>query len=272
MTSSTVADNPQPKSGDQTSPQFQLDVRESGAPEATDTLGTIEQPESSTSLALSSLPDSRKRILLFCFCLSMFIDSAGASAILIMTAPIAQELDIDFANEAWILGTYTMVFASTLLFAGRIADLYPPHRVYTIGFLGIAVSYLVISFLTDRYSFFVLRALSAIPAVMTIPSSIRMLVSMYPDTRVQAKKLAVFGMASALANTIAFIIAGVFLLASFCWRRGAGTFDSFPSWLSHSPLHRSTSYQTLGLTSKGYPGWKRSNVWISAAWRCLLRH
>lgn len=62
-----------------------------------------------------------------------------------------------------------------MLFAGRLADLYPPHRIYTIGFIGIAVFYLIISFMNDQYAFFVLRAVSALLAVLTIPSSINMI-------------------------------------------------------------------------------------------------
>ena len=86
-----------------------------------------------------------------------------------MTSPIAEDLHIAITDEAWVLGTYSLAFASTLLFAGRIADLYAPNRVFAIGFIGIAVFYLVISFLTEQYSFYVLRAISALFAVLTIP-------------------------------------------------------------------------------------------------------
>lgn len=47
--------------------------------------------------------------------------------------------------------------------------------MYTIGFIGIAVFYLIISFMTDQYAFFVLRAVSAVLAVLTIPSAINMI-------------------------------------------------------------------------------------------------
>jgi hypothetical protein len=40
---------------------------------------------------------------------------------------------------------------------------------------------------------------------------------MYPDPVEQAKKLALFGMSGALANTIALVLAGVFLLANWRW-------------------------------------------------------
>lgn len=77
--------------------------------------------------------------------------------------------------------------------------------------------------MTDQYAFFVLRAISGLLAVMTIPSSINMIgeffardnigsdtdspspVQMYPEPNEQAKKLALFGVAGALANTIALV-------------------------------------------------------------------
>ncbi|OCF58454.1 efflux protein EncT [Kwoniella mangroviensis CBS 10435] len=167
--------------------------------------------------ALASLNPKRKGVLLLCFCLSMFIDAAGVSATFLMTAPIAEDLGVKTGDQAWILGTYSLAFAATLLFAGRLADLYPPHRVYTIGFIGIAIFYLIISFMTDQYAFFVLRAFSGLLAVLTIPSSINMIIQMYPDPAEQAKKLALFGMAGALANTIALVLAGIFLLANWRW-------------------------------------------------------
>ena len=43
----------------------------------------------------------------------MFIDAAGVSATFLMTAPISNDLNIAFADEAWVLGTYSMVFAAT---------------------------------------------------------------------------------------------------------------------------------------------------------------
>lgn len=82
--------------------------------------------------------------------------------------------------------------------------------------------YLIISFMEDQYAFYVLRAISALLAVLTIPSSINMIsestkrtqffatitnmvprtVQMYPDPVEQAKKLALFGLAGALVRLL----------------------------------------------------------------------
>ncbi|OCF57577.1 hypothetical protein L486_05036 [Kwoniella mangroviensis CBS 10435] len=143
-------------------------------------------------IELAALPKSTKNLLLLCFCTSMFIDVAGVTATILMTAEISKELGIGVGDQAWVLGTYAIAFAASLLLAGRLADLYSPSVVYTIGFVGIAILNLIISFLNDRYSFFILRAISALAAVLTIPTG-------------------------ALSNTVAMILAGLFLLASWKW-------------------------------------------------------
>lgn len=143
-----------------------------------------------------------------------------------MTSPIGEDLGIEPNDQAWVLGefparnyhfhrseesktdiagTYSLTFAATLLFSGRLADLYPPHIIYTVGFFGIGIFYLIISFMTDQYAFFVLRAISALAAVLTIPSSLNMMVQMYPDPVEQAQKLALFGMAGELPLELRWI-------------------------------------------------------------------
>lgn len=129
------------------------------------------------------------------------MDVAGTSAAFIMTAPIANDLGLNVVNSNWVVYSYSIPFASLLLFAGRIADLYvskgypvmahnagflldpmpveadskSPSLVFSVGFLGNGVLSLAISFMNNKYAFFVLRALSAVFAVFTMPSSVNMI-------------------------------------------------------------------------------------------------
>lgn len=105
----------------------------------------------------------------------MFIDTAGVSATFLLTEKISVDLDIAPGNQAWVLGSYTLAFASTLLFSGRLADLYSPSYLYTFGFAGMGIFYLIVSFMNNQYAFFVMRALSGLLAVLTIPSAINMI-------------------------------------------------------------------------------------------------
>jgi MFS family permease len=135
----------------------------------------------------------------------------------VMVTPIARDLSIAPAREGWIPTSYAMVFAAFLLLAGRLADLYPPHIVFTLGYFGLGVLWLAISFVKDQYAFFVLRAVCALFAVLTVPSSLNMIVQMFPSKVEQAKRLALFGMAGALASTLSPILVGLFLMASWRW-------------------------------------------------------
>lgn len=195
----------------------------------------------------------------------MFIDAAGVSATFLMTAPIgvskyrhpqsfaddsAVDLNIAFADEAWVLGTYSMVFAatreslaslparslctelidSTVCRTSRRSLPTPPnlhHRIHRnrnflprhfvhgeLDRLLRSASHLSFacganhpfSYQHDRY----------VPCCPVV-DKILITVQMYPEPADQAKKLALFGMAGALANTIALVLAGVFLLASWRW-------------------------------------------------------
>lgn len=147
----------------------------------------------------------------------MFVDGAGVAACFLLAAPIAEDLGIDTAHSAWILTAYSLAFAGTLLLAGRLTDLYSPKMLFAAGFMGLGILNLVISFMQDQYAFFVLRAMSALLAVLTVPSSVNMIVQMYPNPHEQTKKLAVFALAGALSTTIGPILAGAFVPASWRW-------------------------------------------------------
>lgn len=147
----------------------------------------------------------------------MFTDAALVSATFLMTEPIGVDLGVKYGDYAWILTSYSLAFAATLLFAGRLADLYPPNIIYTVGFFGLGVFNLIISFMDNQYAFFVLRAVSALLAVLTIPSAINMIIQMYPEPVQQAKMIGLFSLSAALANTLALVLAGVFLLADWRW-------------------------------------------------------
>lgn len=146
---------------------------------------------------LDPLPRRQKGILLLCFvrrppsaltqCLAVFMDVAGTSAAFVMTAPIAADLGLDIGNSIWVVYAYSIPFAALLLFAGRVADLYSPSLVFTAGFLGCGVVNLVISFMSNKYAFLVLRAISAVFAVFTLPSSVNMIGESHQNTLTQSK-------------------------------------------------------------------------------------
>lgn len=75
------------------------------------------------------------------------------------------------------------------------------------GFSGLGILSLVISFLTEKYSFFVLRALSGIFGACLIPSSYRLIVYVF-DTKELELAFTLYGVSGAIANVAGIVVAG----------------------------------------------------------------
>ena len=100
-----------------------------------------------------------------------------------------------------------MTFAAFLLFWGRVSDLYSAKPVFAFGFLALGILDLIISFLPDRYSFFVIRAISGIAGASLIPAGYRLIVAVFEPQEL-GKALTIYGMSGALANVTGVLIAG----------------------------------------------------------------
>lgn len=154
-----------------------------------------------------NLSPAQKWGLLAMFSLAMFIDIWCYSAFFIFTRPISEELDIKFEQQSWVITSYAVTFAAFLLFWGRVSDLYSPKPVFTWGFLALGVLSLIISFLPDKYSFFVFRALAGIAGACLIPASYRLIVYVFPPEEL-GKAFTLYGMSGAISNVTGTLVAG----------------------------------------------------------------
>jgi MFS family permease len=154
------------------------------------------------------ISQARKWGLLAIFSLAMFIDIWMYSAFFIFTDVISVDLGIPFSQQAWVITSYSVTFAAFLLFWGRVSDLYSAKPVFAYGFTALGVLSLVISFLPDMYSFFVLRAIAGIAGSALIPSSYRLITEVF-EAHELGRAFTLFGMSGALANVTGVIIAGV---------------------------------------------------------------
>lgn len=129
------------------------------------------------------------------------------SAFFVLTGSISKDLDIIFEQQSWVITSYSVTFAAFLLFFGRVSDLYSPRPVFVYGFTGLGLLSLVISFLPEKYSFFVLRALSGIFGACLIPSSYRLIVYVF-ETKELELAFTLYGVSGAIANVAGIVVAG----------------------------------------------------------------
>ncbi|WVQ81614.1 hypothetical protein IAT38_003738 [Cryptococcus sp. DSM 104549] len=146
--------------------------------------------------------------LLFVFSLALFIDQWGFAAFFILTTPVANDLNVPFSQQTWVINSYAVTFAASLLFWGRLADLYSAKQIFSLGFISLGVLCTIISFLPEKYSFFILRALSGFMGGSTVPSAFRLIVGIFEPHELK-KAFTLYGVAGATAATTGNIVAGV---------------------------------------------------------------
>ena len=112
-----------------------------------------------------------------------------------------------FEQQTWVITSYAVTFAAFLLFWGRVSDLYSAKPVFAYGFLTLGILSLVISFLPDRYSFFVIRAISGIAGATLIPASFRLIVAVFEPHEL-GKAFTIYSSVGAIANSTGVIVAG----------------------------------------------------------------
>jgi MFS family permease len=85
-----------------------------------------------------------------------------------------------------MLNAYAATLAAFLLTAGRVSDIWKPKWVFIIGFTWVGATSLGSAFVNDKIAMFVLRAFTGIGAAFTIPSAIKLIVTLFPEEKEQS--------------------------------------------------------------------------------------
>ncbi|WWC90585.1 uncharacterized protein L201_005521 [Kwoniella dendrophila CBS 6074] len=157
------------------------------------------------------LSQRKKWSLLAVFSLSLVIDQWCLAAFYIFTKFISEDLNVSVEQQSWVITSYTVTFASTLLFWGRVSDLYSASLVFDWGLLSLGFLSLIISFLPEKYSFFIIRALSGIAGATSVPSSFRLIVAIFEPKELN-KAFSIYGISGALAAVSGNLLAGIIQL------------------------------------------------------------
>lgn len=109
---------------------------------------------------------------------------------------LRNQLNIPAASITWPTGAYSVAVASTLLIFGRLSDMYGGRLVYLLGVVWYAAWSLVAGFSQNELMLDFCRAFQGLGAAAFLPSSLKLLGSIYkPGPR----KNTVFGIYSAAA-------------------------------------------------------------------------
>ncbi|KAH7108479.1 MFS general substrate transporter [Auriculariales sp. MPI-PUGE-AT-0066] len=158
----------------------------------------------------------RKYTLLMIFCFSQFLDAFNVSALFSAIPIMSDQLQLSSSEAVWLVSAYQLSFAALLLSSGRISDIYNPKFVFIGGASVLGIFSIAAGFVDNKIALFVLRAFSGIAAAMTIPSSLTLLIRLFPQPTEQARAIGVYGGSAALGNVLGLII-GAFLIEYTNW-------------------------------------------------------
>ncbi|KAF8520827.1 major facilitator superfamily domain-containing protein [Gautieria morchelliformis] len=170
-----------------------------------------------SSQPLESLKGFRKAFMLFFLCSAQFFDIFNAVSTIIALPEISKDLHFFPGALQWVVSAYTLTFATFLLFAGRLSDIYYPKLVFSLGYFAVGVFSILCAVSVHPIMLLVFRAMQGIGAAMTFPSALAMIMQHFPDSKEQGSALAIFGAFGAVGNVTGFILGGV-LTARVSWR------------------------------------------------------
>ncbi|KAJ5106932.1 MFS general substrate transporter [Penicillium angulare] len=126
-----------------------------------------------------------------------------------MLPTIGDAFNIPVNRQQWISSSYSIALGSSLLFFGRIADMYPKRLVFICGCIGMVVVGIVIPFSPNEIAFNVLRALQGLCASTMIPSAVGILGLTFVEQRKRQYAFAIYAAGSALGAVTGNVLAGV---------------------------------------------------------------
>lgn len=133
---------------------------------------------------------------------------------------IVTNLGITSGQAQWVQGIYTLVFASTLLVFGRLADQFGRRRLFLLGNLIFGIFSIAAALANSAEILILARALQGIGAAMILPTSLSIINSSFNLTD-RRTALAIWGSVIGGSAALGPFIGG-YLITSFTWRWAFG--------------------------------------------------
>ncbi|MEU4453016.1 MFS transporter [Nocardioides sp. NPDC023903] len=123
---------------------------------------------------------------------------------------------VSIATMSWTLSAYTIALAATLVAAGRMTDRFGRRRTFVTGLVVFTVASLVCGLAPAPGLLVAFRVVQAFGAAALMPSSLALVLSVFPPARVPVA-VATWGAAGAFAAGVG-PTAGALLVEAFGWR------------------------------------------------------
>jgi EmrB/QacA subfamily drug resistance transporter len=123
---------------------------------------------------------------------------------------------VSFETMSWTLSAYTIALAAALVPAGRMADRFGRRRTFMVGLVAFTLASALCALAPTAGLLVAFRVVQALGAAALIPSSLALVLTVFPPARVPVA-VAIWGSISALAAAVG-PTAGALLVQQWDWR------------------------------------------------------
>ena len=149
----------------------------------------------------------RRWWMLAVLCLSLLIVFVGNSSLNVAIPTLSTELHASESQLQWVVASYSLVFAGLLFSTGAIGDRFGRKGALQLGLVGFLVSAVLASLSTEMWQLIASRALMGAAAAFIMPSTLSILVNVFPPGE-RAKAIAIWAGTAGAAGAIGPVSSG----------------------------------------------------------------
>jgi DHA2 family methylenomycin A resistance protein-like MFS transporter len=183
--------------------------------------GEARMPARGRSMPARLNPAPRERRLwslaLVAVCLGFFMVIIDTTIVNVAVPALQTGLHADTTGVEWVIDGYLLMLAALVLSGGALADRIGAHRIFQIG-LGVFTVASVICGVAPNVSVLIIaRLIQGTGAAMSVPASLSLLRAAFPDARLRARAIGVWGAIAGVAAASGPIFGGILVTAG-SWR------------------------------------------------------
>jgi EmrB/QacA subfamily drug resistance transporter len=121
---------------------------------------------------------------------------------------IQRDLHLSIAGLEWVVSSYILVFASLLLFGGRMADLFGRRRLFMVGLSVFTVSSLAAGLAGSGAELIGARLVQGLGAALLVPTTLALILATFDNVRERTTAIGVWTAIGAMALAFGPLIGG----------------------------------------------------------------
>jgi EmrB/QacA subfamily drug resistance transporter len=121
---------------------------------------------------------------------------------------IQRDLHLSIAGLEWVVSSYILVFASLLLFGGRMADMFGRRRLFMIGLSVFTISSLAAGLAGNGTELIGARLVQGLGAALLVPTTLAIILATFDNVRERTTAIGVWTAIGAMALAFGPLIGG----------------------------------------------------------------